>query len=122
MTPRSLRCALLLALLVAACSTGGSFPSDKVLTEANAGMVLMRVGEQFSVKLAANPSTGYAWHGLISNENMLIRQGEPVFAGDTETFTYRIVAGGETQLRFEYKRALDSEKSPKVVVFDLVVN
>ncbi|MEX2206224.1 MAG: protease inhibitor I42 family protein [Myxococcota bacterium] len=96
-------------------------------------MVLLRVGEQFSVKLAASPSTGYAWHVLTSNESMRIRQGDPVFALNpnrptsigargTETFTYRVVAGGETQLRFEYKRALESDKPPKRVAFDLLAN
>ena len=45
-----------------------------------------------------------------------------VGGGGTETFTYRVVAGGETQLRFEYERPHGSADPPKVVVYDLLVN
>jgi predicted secreted protein len=120
MTLRHLRYTLSAALLVAACSTGGSYPSDKVLTAADAGMVMMRVDEQFSVLLDAPSGSGFTWHVLISEERMLIRQGEPVIENGIYTFTYRIVAGGETQLRFEYKR--DDGPPAKVVVFNFVVN
>jgi len=133
MNPRRVNILRLLALLAAACSTGGSFKSDRILTAADAGMVLLQSDDQFSVKLDANPTTGFAWKVLISNENLLIRQGEPVYTpspsevsavgvGGTETFTYRIVDSGETDLRFEYRRSFESAEPAKVVTFSVVVD
>jgi predicted secreted protein len=122
MTTRRFGFALSIALFVAACATGGSFPSDKVLTAADAGLVTMRIDDQFSVKLAAPAQSGLVWHVLISEERMLIRQGEPVIENGIETFTYRITAGGETQLRFEYKRPDGGAPPGQVVVFDVVVD
>jgi inhibitor of cysteine peptidase len=124
---------LLVPVLCAACSTGGSFQSDRVLTAADAGMVLVRIDDQFSVKLDASPTTGFAWHVRISNEGMRIRQGEPVYVpspaeasavgvGGTEIFTYRVVGSGETDLRFEYRRSFENAPPAKVVTFSVVVN
>jgi predicted secreted protein len=116
-----MRALCLLALLAVACSTGGSFPSDRVLTAADAGIVELQNDDQFSVKLDANPTSGFTWHVLISNEAILIRQGEPVTLDGVETFTYRVAGGGETELRFEYKRAFEDERPAKVVTFTVIV-
>ncbi len=130
---RILSPSVLVLFLLAACSTGGSFQSDRVLTAADAGMVMLRIDDQFSVKLDASPTTGFEWHVVISNEGLLIRQGEPVFVpspaqasavgvGGTQVFTYRIVGSGETDLRFEYKRAFENAPPAKVVTFSVVVD
>jgi predicted secreted protein len=112
----------LLPLLVIACSTGGSFQSDRVLTAADAGMVMMENDDQFSVKLESNPASGLAWHVLISNEAILIRQGEPVLADGIETFTYRVAGSGESQLVFEYKRSNDDTAPAKVLEYTVIVD
>lgn len=124
---------LLASLIIAACTTGGASMSDRVLTESDAGIVLLQMGDQFSVKLPSSPTTGFKWKVAISNESMLIRQGEPVYTpspaeasavgvGGTELFTYRIVDSGRTTLQFVYGRSFESGPPAKVVTYNVVVN
>jgi predicted secreted protein len=124
---------LIASLFVAACATGGASMSDRVLTESDAGIVLVQMDDQFSVKLPSSPTTGFKWKVAISNESMLIRQGEPVFTpspaeasavgvGGTEVFTYRIAGRGQTTLQFVYARSFESGPPAKVVTYNIVVN
>jgi predicted secreted protein len=124
---------LLASLFVAACTTGGASMSDRVLGESDAGIVLLQMGSQFSVKLPSNPTTGFQWKVAISNENMLIRQGEPVYTpspaeasavgvGGSEIFTYRIADSGRTTLQFVYSRPFETGPPAKVVTYNVVVN
>lgn len=111
----------LLVLLAACSTTEGGFPTDRVLTAADAGIVELHTGDRFSVVLDADPKSGFEWHALIANDALLIRQGEPVLAGGIETFTYRIAGPGSTLLQFEYKHPSEDLPTAKVVTYDVIV-
>jgi predicted secreted protein len=122
-------------LVTAACTTegDGTFPSDRVLTESDTGIILLSVGSRFSVKLPSSPSTGLQWKVAISNEAMLIRQGQAYYvpgavetgagsAEGTDVFTYRVATRGRTTLQFVYRQSQETGPPAKLVTYNVVVN
>lgn len=112
--------AVCLIVLLAACTTEGGFRSDRVLTEADAGIVELGTGDRFSVVLDADPTSGLEWHALIQNDALFIRQGEPVLEAGKAIFTYRVVGVGSTLLQFEYKDPANDARA-KVVTYDVII-
>jgi len=54
------------------------------------------VGEEFSIRLQGNPTTGYLW-GVAANDSAVLKQkGEIVFVADND----RMGAGGQSIFRF----------------------
>ena len=54
------------------------------------------LGEEFSIRLPGNPTTGYLW-GVAANDSAVLKQkGEIVFVADND----RMGAGGQSIFRF----------------------
>ncbi len=70
------------------------------------------IGDIFSIELASNATTGYAWESTIGDEAVLLevdhRYLSPtttqVGAGGYERFMYEAMASGDTTIEFEYRR------------------
>jgi inhibitor of cysteine peptidase len=76
----------------------------------NGAVVEVKVGEQVSVVLEGNPTTGYAWQVTAIDPAVLAPVGEPDYesssdadgAGGVYTFHFDIVGAGETEVVLQY--------------------
>jgi inhibitor of cysteine peptidase len=84
-----------------------------VYTEEDSGSTVNEnLGEEFNVRLAENPSTGYSWNMTSSDGLELIRDeyipsstpGMVVGSGGIHSFSYRAEGTGEQMLHGEYRR------------------
>lgn len=91
---------------------------------------IAKVGEEFSITLYSNPSTGYTWSPLVDNSGVVEYVGSSsdncanyagvVGAGCDITYTFRAVKVGTGMIRLEYLRPWESvppveEKNYEVV-------
>ena len=92
-------------------------------------VIRVRAGEEFSVTLQSNPSTGYRWMLADSLEpetvQLLSRTyvgSRPVMpgSGGAERFTFRAVAPGQTTLWLRYARDPEA-RAPRTAAFRVIV-
>jgi len=75
------------------------------------------VGEEFTIRLEANATTGYRWEVQYDEEYLELTdqdyevEASPgiVGAGGQETFTFRALAIGKTEITFSYSRSWEEE-------------
>jgi inhibitor of cysteine peptidase len=104
-------------LLSSACT-----PKRTQLTEAENGQTVeVNAGEQFSVTLEANPSTGYTWEAKDLDATQLEQVGEPGFKGSNPgligsggrlTLTFKALQAGTTTLTLVYHRPWETDVEP----------
>ncbi len=92
-------------------------------------------GDEISITLESNPSTGYTWQ-VVEIDNQVIKQlGEPEFIlpgetnhpqpgkGGVEIFRFSAVSPGRANLHLIYVRSWDEDQQPAQEFFiDVVVN
>ena len=85
-------------------------------------------GEELTIRLPGNPTTGYVW-GVLENDSALLKQkGEPVFVADADrtgaggrtTLLFVPCGIGATRLKLAYRRPWEKEALP-IQVFEVVV-
>jgi inhibitor of cysteine peptidase len=103
-----------------------SSPDSLTITERdNKGNFQIARGGILTVKLGANPGTGYAWHIVINNPRLLKPIGESVFepklvdprkkivgAPEDQVFGFRAQGKGSNTLSLEYRRIWEKEVAP----------
>ena len=78
-------------------------PQEMILTEADAGKTIeLEVGEEFAVKLAGNPTTGYTWEMATSEAAVVEQVGQPTYEEENENG--RVGTGGTMILHFKATR------------------
>ncbi len=82
--------------------------------------ITARIGEDFSVALPANPTTGYEWVPefdatmLQLTDRQFSSSGAQIGAGGVERFRFKALTAGDAYLRLIYKRSWEAI-SAKVV-------
>jgi inhibitor of cysteine peptidase len=78
--------------------------------------ISLKLGEELNISLESNPTTGYMWNATfdqskIEQVNYNYEPASPGLTGSggIETFTFKAVASGETELVMRYKRAWEEE-------------
>ena len=134
-------CVCLLAVGIAFGALGGK----KELKAGDAGKeIALKKGEEFSIKLDENPTTGFSWHYTIENENVIsmildeykinstdsttaqnttITDTDPgaVGTGGVHTWNFRAVNKGTTSITFQYLRAWDKQEVAQTLVYKFIV-
>ena len=100
----------------------GEADSLKLDADSNAGKAVLAQTGILAVTLVSNPSTGYTWSVVSVDNSILVQQGDPVFAQTnqnnvvgswgTETFRFKGMALGKTQLVLGYRRAWQKDEVP----------
>lgn len=80
----------------------------------------VKVGERFSIELASNPSTGYAWTASVADPSVLTLNGGSYLApaeqipgaGGYERFSFTATTVGVTTITVEYRRSFDPPTEP----------
>jgi inhibitor of cysteine peptidase len=115
--------ATVLALALAACSG-----TTEVTESDDGGSVSVGVGEEFTVALPANPTTGFTWMVVRVDADVFEQVDETEFvpdsdalgAGGTLTYHFEGRAEGTGQLVLEYRRPFENV-APEAT-FTLTVN
>ncbi|MCM6776486.1 protease inhibitor I42 family protein [Nocardia sp. CDC159] len=116
----------------AATTTAAPAPRNLDAT-ANGQRVAMRVGEEVTVSLAANPTTGYQWQLRELDQALVKQKDDPDFrpdpnpnnavgVGGTSIWTFTAVAPGATKLVLGYLRPWEQGVEPSqtfTVTFDV---
>jgi len=97
-------------VMTSACSSS----PVQLTADDNGGQVEVKAGEEFTVVLNGNPSTGYTWEAVDLDAAMLELVGDPEFvsdspglvgAGGTLTLTFKALQAGTTTLNLVYHRS-----------------
>ncbi|MEY5100696.1 MAG: hypothetical protein RJA36_3415 [Pseudomonadota bacterium] len=89
--------------------------------------IAVNVGEQFSVSLAANPTTGHEWQPafdlawLVLLGREFTPPGSALGEGGSERFRFQAQAAGTTRLRFAYRRPWESGAPADEAEFEVAV-
>ena len=111
----------LFLLLVPLVLFAGCAAPELSLNANNAnGRVELRKNQSFIISLESNPTTGYSWEVSALDERLLQQNGAPEFtpqtdrigAGGIQTFHFRAIERGETQLTLVYRRPWETAVLP----------
>ncbi len=100
------------------CEENSPVAPSLVFGEEAAGQqVALTVGQELVLRLEGNPSTGYDWELAELDTSVVVQQGEPRFspgsnlpgASGIETWRFRAVGRGRTDLRLVYRRSWETE-------------
>lgn len=111
--------AVLLLGALAACSAAAS---PMMITDKDAGKpVTLAVGQELTVTLESNATTGFAWEVAGLNAAVLEQVGEPEYkapqsglvgAGGVQIFRFKAKAAGQVELKLNYRRAWEKDVPP----------
>jgi len=112
---------LTISLLAIGCGTSKEV---KVDASDSGSQVELEKGQTLVITLESNPSTGYRWEVVESEESILEQEGEAEFkssdtrdppppgTGGTETFRFEAKSAGEVTLRLVYHRSWEEGVEP----------
>ncbi len=121
---------LVLLLLCCSCSMFNS-GSKIVLTEKDSGKIIdAEVGDTITLRLKANPSTGYLWNRkmpdmgvLREKENRyetLDKKQGTVGTNVFKIYSFDVVGPGEAGIKMEYRRPWEHNTAPQAS-FDIMI-
>ena len=110
---------LVLAVLVAAAGCCSDEPV-RLGANDNGQQIELAVGQQLSVSLESNPTTGFRWEALELDQAVLRQEGEPTFkaesdllgAAGTETLSFEALRPGQAVLQLVYRRSWETGVPP----------
>jgi inhibitor of cysteine peptidase len=106
----------LAAVVVTACLFSGCSKADSTSPHTDASQVIrVKTGEEFTVALKANPTTGYDWEYTDAYEwiqplGKTYEADTPVLTGSggTDLFRFKAHGAGSATLNFVYKRSWET--------------
>ena len=111
---------LLMAVLLTAISGCASQAALALEAKDNGNQIDVQKGQTITIKLEANPTTGYTWE-VVESEGAILRQvGETEYeaesdligAGGVQTLRFEAVEAGEIELRLVYHRPWETDVEP----------
>jgi len=108
-------------LVLAVCLTAGCTKPVKLTKADDGGQVVLKQGQELTIALEANPTTGYKWEPAECDASVLAQQGEPVYAaskpaqpgsGGETTWRFTAQTKGKTALRLVYRRPWEEDTEP----------
>lgn len=106
-----------------------SYSQEKTYTEKDAE-ISASVGENFTISLESNQSTGYSWSvGMVSDNAQVVVAGmdydlpdnAKTGQGGAEVWHMKAVAPGTVKLMFYYARSWEKEAPSKTVSFNITI-
>ena len=114
----------------ASSSTSSSVPEGQVVTES--GPIALAVGETATIRLEANPTTGYQWEPASAPDESVIRvvsdryeaeATEVVGSGGTQEIVIEGTGAGTTTFELRYVRPWEEGGTPaETATFDITVS
>jgi len=120
MADKLMRTVVVMSFFLAMALFSGCGTHNPQVTDADNGQqVTVKSGDVITVTLVSNPTTGYSWQVMEIDNAILIQDGDPEYkqspgsqglvgAGGTETFRFKVIVTGETNLSLGYMRPWES--------------
>ena len=116
--------------LVLALFSGCGTNSTHITEVDNGKQITIKSGDEFTLTLDSNPTTGYSWQVTEIDTTILVQEGDPEYkqssgteglvgAGGTETFRFKGAGTGAATLELGYMRPWESV--PPIETFSLQV-
>ncbi len=93
--------------------------------------ISVRVGEEFTLKLDENPTTGYQWSYTVSDENVVVLSKDEyvpdstdedvVGAGGQRVLTFEARSKGSTVIDMVYERSWEQNENDEKLSFEIEV-
>ena len=119
---------LMVVLTAALAGCGGSaavYGKDDTVIAAKAG-------ETFTIKLEENPTTGYQWSVVVSDESVVTlekddyvpddKSGELAGSGGTRVLTFKALKEGTAKIEMVYERSWEPNPGDEKVQFNVTVS
>jgi inhibitor of cysteine peptidase len=116
---------LALAVLVAGCGKA------EAVYGADDTSISVRSGESFTIRLEANPTTGYEWSATIGDEAVLSLEKSDYAADETasgmtgsggvQSFTFKALKSGDTTVELVYQRSWEPSEDDTRVTYAVKV-
>ncbi len=106
-----------------------SYSQEKTYTETSSE-IAATVGENFTISLESNQSTGYSWSvGMVSDNAQVVVAGmdydlpesSKTGQGGAEVWHLKAVAPGSVKLMFYYARSWEKDAPAKTVTFNVTI-
>jgi predicted secreted protein len=106
----------MLSIFIMSMAVQGCFATDNSVSSKTIQKEVNN-GDEFTIELASNPTTGYQWEASWDDEYVkLISQKyvpDPILfgivgSGGTEIYTFKAIKKGQTEIRFSYLRPWDN--------------
>ena len=81
-----------------------------------------KVGEEFSIELESNPTTGYQWQEDVDNRKLRLTDrkfdssAKTIGASGKEILTFKTLEEGTSTIRLNYKRAWESDSLENIEI------
>ncbi len=94
-------------------------------TEINASL-----GEQFTITLSSNKTTGYSWSaGMIADNSQVVVTGieytssvdAKIGEGGSEIWHFKAVATGSVKIKMYYARSWENDKPSQEVIYSVTI-
>jgi len=111
---------LLVAVVLAAVSGCASKTALALEAKDNGRQIELEKGQTLAISLEGNPSTGYTWEMVESEDSILRQVGEIEFEAEsdlvgapgTQTLRFEAVESGQTELKLVYHRPWETDVAP----------
>lgn len=111
---------LLVAVVLAAVSGCGAKSALALEAKDNGRQIELEKGQTLAISLEGNPSTGYTWEMVESEDSILRQVGEIEFEAEsdlvgapgTQTLRFEAVESGQTELKLVYHRPWEKDVEP----------
>lgn len=125
---------VLLLLVVAVLTLGLMAGCTTVETYDDAGKTIdIGVDQEFIIALGSNPTTGYSWQASYDETMLELVGGEPTYeadetdedivgAGGVESFQFRALKAGETEITLTYKQDWEGGEVGDTKVFTVDIS
>jgi len=119
---------LLMMLAMSACSAGRTV---QVNDADNGSTVELKTGDTLIITLEGNPTTGYQWELVPSQDGGMQLQGEPEYvaaktklvgSGGVYHFTFRAENKGSTRIVLKYYRSFEPADTPPISTYSLNIS
>jgi len=128
----NLKAVRMLAVLLTIFAVVGCTSTDtKCNINEDTSMITAKVGEEFTITLDSNPTTGYSWklpekfsEGIIKlvNHEFQPPETQRKGAGGKEIWRFKAVTAGKTTITLDYVRLWEKDKEPaKKSTFEITV-
>lgn len=106
-----------------------SYTQEKTYTAADSE-ISAEVGENFTVSLESNQSTGYSWSvGMIADNSQIVvagmdydlPDGAKTGQGGAEVWHLKAVAPGNVKLIFYYSRSWEKDAPAKTITYSVTI-
>ena len=123
---------LLLALLLALMVLFAGCGKAETVYGADDTSISVKSGETFTIKLEANPTTGYEWSATISDESVVTLEksdyapdeaaSDVVGSGGMQTLTFKALKSGSATIDLVYQRSWEPSEDDQNIQYTVTVS